>query len=514
MKNNFICILFLASLFPSSSNAQIGFQNRYEANGNVRFYSVSEMENEDLLFGGSILRTTPLGLSDTPLLLKTNSLGEIDWSKSANFSLQIKSVERHSTGKYVVSGRMPSGSLGGPDIFLGLVDENGDFEWMKAVGGSGGDYGEDIAVYPNGDILVSGYHNTEGRVAKITATGDLIWSHRYNLAGTNDIFGIITTVDGGSAFCGRTTSIPGAGDNDWWVAKLNTIGDVEWSKSYGGFQLDLMYDIIQVPSGGFVLAGSMQNVVFEGNNAVLIYTDSSGNVEWAKAFGTDSDDRGNSVMITDQGYRLVGLSDTIFNNGGFMIVDVDQEGDVISSKLFGDEVSDKIVETNQSAIITSSDETIIAGWVQLNNVEYGFALRINENDETGCNETEFDVRNEFFTPIVGVGSHQKFPTGQISDITINWVPITVTSSYDCVTNNISEEKRSELRVFPNPTANQVTVQSEGKVSSVKLYDLMGLERSISISNNQIDLNELKTGIYFLLLETEDGARNNIKVVKK
>ena len=46
---------------------------------------------------------------------------------------------------------------GSSDIFLAKFDSSGTLSWAKAIGGSGSDYGQDIAVDGNGNIYITGY---------------------------------------------------------------------------------------------------------------------------------------------------------------------------------------------------------------------------------------------------------------------------------------------------------------------------------------------------------------------
>ena len=45
------------------------------------------------------------------------------------------------------------------------------------------------------------------------------------------------------------------GEQDYWVVKLDYDGNVEWDKSFGGYDEDLLFDIEVTSDGGYILMG-------------------------------------------------------------------------------------------------------------------------------------------------------------------------------------------------------------------------------------------------------------------
>ncbi|MCK7591260.1 FG-GAP-like repeat-containing protein [Subsaxibacter sp. CAU 1640] len=85
--------------------------------------------------------------------------------------------------------------------------------------------------------------------------------------------------------------------------------------------------------------------------------------------------------------------------------------------------------------------------------------------------------------------------------------------------NTNESASSMFNIYPNPTKNTIFV--DGLQSSVEnvyeLYDITGKmvqpKTTLSVNNNQIDLNKLNTGVYFLYLYSGD-KRYVHKVIKE
>ena len=70
------------------------------------------------------------------------------------------------------------------------------------------------------------------------------------------------------------------------------------------------------------------------------------------------------------------------------------------------------------------------------------------------------------------------------------------------------------RLFPNPAMNVVNIKTETKVNYVEVYTLEGEKLLTSKSTQNIDVSELRKGIYFVNVVTVDGASEKIKFIKK
>jgi hypothetical protein len=67
-------------------------------------------------------------------------------------------------------------------------------------------------------------------------------------------YSIIQSSDGGYAVAGETSSFR-AGGSDMYVVKLDSEGNVQWSKTIGGSSTDAAWSIIQSSDGGYAVAG-------------------------------------------------------------------------------------------------------------------------------------------------------------------------------------------------------------------------------------------------------------------
>jgi hypothetical protein len=84
---------------------------------------------------------------------------------------------------------------------------------------------------------------------------------------------------------------------------------------------------------------------------------------------------------------------------------------------------------------------------------------------------------------------------------------------DRTSTNIATITNDVLRIYPNPTTGQITVESEkSKTESIEIYDIVGKKLStfnFQLSTNEINISHLANGMYFLKV---DGK--TVKVVKQ
>ena len=71
---------------------------------------------------------------------------------------------------------------------------------------------------------------------------------------------INSTFDGGFIIAGSSRRSDGngsenKGQNDAWVVKINTSGELLWEKTVGGAEIDFAYDAVQLTSGTSIAVG-------------------------------------------------------------------------------------------------------------------------------------------------------------------------------------------------------------------------------------------------------------------
>jgi hypothetical protein len=95
--------------------------------------------------------------------------------------------------------------------------------------------------------------------------------------------------------------------------------------------------------------------------------------------------------------------------------------------------------------------------------------------------------------------------GQTEDYTLN-VGTVSTSSFDS----------TDFTYYPNPVNDILSISTASTVDNIKVYNMLGqmvVENAPKVSNPQVDMNELQSGVYLVTLEVE-GSLQTFRVIKQ
>lgn len=109
-----------------------------------------------------------------------------------------------------------------------------------------------------------------------------------------------------------------------------------------------------------------------------------------------------------------------------------------------------------------------------------------------------------------LGSHEVYVTAVYNNCGEKQSePVTV-----IISDGVEDLDNSMVQVFPNPANNFISIQTDGKIDSVSIFDMSGRVLFNGGSINIIDLSDINTGIYMLKVETQGKVlTKKINVVK-
>lgn len=219
---------------------------------------------------------------------------------------------------------------------------------------------------------------------------------------------IIQTTDGGYAVLGYTQSADGDITDktdisfDYWLLKFDANDNLQWSKTYGGSDIDQGSKIIQTLDGGFAIIGSSSsndgdvssNQGF--NDLWLVKLDTFGNITWEKSYGFPGDDLGYSIIQTSNGgYFVSGVLDvsgsggagndrSLHAGGDYWGLKLDANGNKIWRRYFGGSFTDSALDV----VATDDDGFILIGSSDSNDVDItnnkgGYDFWIVKTDSNG-----------------------------------------------------------------------------------------------------------------------------------
>jgi hypothetical protein len=347
--------------YPSTSTGQ---QISQAYQGSTTFAKAIGGSGEDIAYsivqssdGGYVVAggTSSFGAGNVDIyVVKLDSAGNVQWAKTIGGSSddEAASIIRSSDGGYVVAGRTLSFGAGGYDIFVVKLDSSGNVQWTKTIGGSSYEWANSIMQSSDGGYVIAGYTKSFGAgydmyVVKLDSRGNVQWTKTIGGGNDDGAISIIQSSDGGYVIAGGTESF-GAGKTDIYVVKLDSAGNVVWTKTIGGSDDDFAYSIIQSSDGGYVVAGYTRSFGAGYDDMYVVKMDSSGNVVWTKTIGGSYYDGADSVIqSSDGGYVVVGSTGS-FGEGGIYVVKLDNSGNVQWTKIIEE-------GGGVSSIIQSSD---------------------------------------------------------------------------------------------------------------------------------------------------------------
>jgi hypothetical protein len=207
--------------------------------------------------------------------------------------------------------------------------------WAFSAGESGHEYGINLLQASDGGYVVTGYTTSYGAgnydlwVLKLDSSGNTQWQKTYGGSDLDFGYCINQSTDGGYVVTGSTNSY-GAGNYDIWVLKLDSSGNTQWQKTYGGTDSDYGYCINQTSDGGYAVTGSTTSYGAGNADLWVIKLDSSGNTQWQKTYGGSSSDFGYCInQSTDGDYVVTGFTDSYgAGNVDLWVLRLDSSGDI------------------------------------------------------------------------------------------------------------------------------------------------------------------------------------------
>jgi predicted secreted protein len=298
-------------------------------------------------------------------LIKTDAAGDIQWNRTYGGALAERSYEMRQTadGGYVMAGSTKSFGAGNEDFWIVKTDSGGNMQWNKTYGGTGTDRGWSVVETTDGGYAVGGWTTsfgaggTDAWLIKTDATGNMQWNKTFGGSGTDYGLSLAQTGDGGYAFLGSTTSF-GVGSTDLWLIKTDSGGNMQWNKTYGTTEFEEGYGMKPTSDGGYIIGATTGP--FVALNAWLVKTDGSGNMQWNKTYGGTRMELGGVAIQTNDGGYAMTIQTASFGAGGTdaWLVKTDADGNMQWNRTYGGTGS----EDAYCLIQTSDGGYAIGGW--------------------------------------------------------------------------------------------------------------------------------------------------------
>jgi hypothetical protein len=426
--------------------------------------------------------------SGESFIVKLDSAGNFKWATQRtgysgydrNYGLETDSSGNiYTAGLFAATSDFDPGvgtnnltSIGSYDIFVQKLDSDGNSIWVKQMGGTGADavaYGMDVDVV--GNIFITGY---------FTDTVD--FNPSIAIADTMKLIGDI--------------------NGDAFVVRLDNAGNFVWAAGlYGnftGYGKDIVVDgLLNVYSYG-TFDGTMDfdpnpnnTINFSSgvnNSSYISKLDASGNYLWAgKLGGANSNTEAQSIKLDAQNNIYVsgdfesGLTDFDPGAGTFNFTPVGSR-DIFITKL-----------TSIGNFVWAKQFGGV-GYENSGDIEVDVLGNIYANGIFG-DIADFDPDSAVLnlTPVSGLDAFL-FKIKHPSNVSI-----------------FGKEVTFNLNVYPNPTSEIITVETQKTFTEINIYTIKG-ELLMKSKEKTFSLSSLPAGVYFLSVEFFNETQT-IKIIK-
>lgn len=330
--------------------------------------------------GGFIIGGTTPDVSGTTdiWIVKTDFRGTVQWNRSFGTSAKSENVfdiKQTIDGGYIVVGTARP-TISDRDVWLIKLDASGNILWQTTYGSAKADEPVNVFVTSDGGYVVGawswglGAGQTDAWIFKVNSAGAMVWQHTYGWASFEDVFGFAETSDGGYVFVGFTQSLDAS--NGMWIGKLNSNGNMEWQRTYPGYQ---GYKVQQISDGGYIISGMK---AYYGGYVCLMRLDFSGTMLWSNLYGgsgADSCSTGNVCQLHDGGFAFNGYTSYGAGGNDAWLVRTDPDGNMLWHRTYGGPEYDR----GYGLILLEDDSFVMTGSVTNNGNHELFLLRTNPN---------------------------------------------------------------------------------------------------------------------------------------
>jgi hypothetical protein len=509
-----------------------------DASGNV--YTTGKFDGTaDFDPGAGTFTLTSVGTSDI-FVCKLDVNGNFVWAKQigGTYNEVANTIKVDALGNVFLAGSFSDpvdfdpgagtfilNSPSGFDIFVSKWNTNGDFIWVKQMGGVGNQNGIDMTMDATGNIYTTGYFGgtsdfdpgvstftlsaigtNDIYISKLDANGDFVWAKSIGSAATTNLNSTRIALDASGNvytsgyFNGTLDFDPGVstyiltsfGSVDVFVSNLDANGNFIWAKQIGGPGTDASTGMTTDASGNIYITGEHSGTM-DFDPGAATYTlnptgtydifvsklDASGNFVFAKSFG--------GTGYTESADITLDATGNIYTTGYFDgTIDFDPGVGTTSLSPLGtyDAFISKLDATGNFVWAKSIGSTAASA--------LGSRVTIDASDNiyaSGAYSSTID-----FDPNAGVFNLTAQGNNDVFVLKLSPSPVGIA------------ETNHELRamLYPNPTSTLLSIKTDEEIKEISIYNSIGVLVQKE-KTNTFSVEQLASGLYFLTIKTSTGT---------
>jgi hypothetical protein len=339
------------------------WDKRYGGTANDGLTAVQFTSDGGYILGGTSAsgisgdKTVPAWGGGDFWVIKTDSAGNKQWDNryGGTEGDMLNSMEQTFDGGYIFGGWTHSDSSGDKtqhtwghtDYWIIKTDSSGVPEWNRRFGGTEYESMFCLKKSNDGGYILGGFTDSDSSgdktehsrgsydywIVKTNGSGDLLWEKTFGGSSTDELYALEQLNGEGYILAGLSKS-PVSGDKsepnwnstggfeDFWIVRIDTLGNKLWDKDFGGIQSeDDIGNIITTADNGFLITGTSYSNI-SGNKTEtnlgteqvwMVKTDAIGNLEWDKTIFNlplPDDEFGMTIRTLDGCYVMANYSNS------------------------------------------------------------------------------------------------------------------------------------------------------------------------------------------------------------
>jgi hypothetical protein len=504
MKNSMFTVV-LFTVLSCNLDAQTTFQKIIRGNGATSGVDIIIGNNNDYYIVGNT------SVNDTSCIFISNisAAGTIIWSKtfSGSFHMESKRLIKLTDGFLIIgTARFIS------DIEKGLVvktDGAGNILWARTYESGHKLILHDGIYFGNNSLFIVGMNvstlgaDTNVYIANIDSMGQILFSKTYGSTGTDIAYSITKTSDNNVAIVGYSDIDDPFGDI--LVMKMNQSGNPLWTKLYdisiNSYTNQIGFGICENHKQELVVCGSSKNYQFSPSNQawgpVVLWIEGNGNLIRSTHYTINSG--------TCAAYMISELSNYDYFFTGKMglqyglAAKLDSSGTALWTQTYPD-ISGDMGKAKSNAIINENEFIIIGDYYgAIDSAAY--LIKIKNDGTSGCNE---------HTPLKGSSSYPTTvsntdfimnSTGTSQLIQMYSSVSSMVDSTFCsdIINEIPEDNalsQNDYYLYPIPASSLVYIHQLDHIDEFYIFNIYGEVIKYG-TQLPVEVAELKPGLYIL-----------------
>ncbi|MFH1319268.1 MAG: PKD domain-containing protein [Bacteroidota bacterium] len=424
-------------LFINAAAQQVTFQISYDVGMMDLFGNVRQTSDD-----GYIITGTDIDIFGTSaVLIKTDTAGTVTWAKSYGgfFAYYTANdVKQTSDGGYIITGSL------GSELILIKTDASGTIQWSRDYGGGDEEYGYAVKQTSDGGYIVAGStysfsakDSSNFYLLKTNSTGTMTWDRAFQISNVDDESGQdVIEVSDGYIIVGSTPQVFGPDTTtDAVIIKTDLSGNLSWAKTYGDdADSEEAMSLQKISTNELLVTGWTDANVggLDAGDVFLMRTDGSGNINWSTSYDMGLADEPSSVQETsDNGYAAFGFTiDNLFPlTIETFLLKTNSAGTIQISQHYSAGIGAILGRGQQT-----SDGGYILGSMQGNMTSWDFQLyKTDDAGITTCNESTYGATQPGYSPAVAVPAVTTFSGGSDGNINPSTSTFTPVTNVFCLT---------------------------------------------------------------------------------